>query len=108
MISPWTRGNIATPRVDSQLYDHTSVLKLIEWRYNLPPLTSRDASNEIANLAVALNFSIPDDSVPVLPVVTPPIPTPCGLFELAREIDNESYDFYKLLISDLTSNWKLP
>ena len=108
VVSPWTRGNAATPRIDSGLYDHTSVLKLIEWRYNLPPLTKRDGSNEIANLANALNFSAPNDVVPALPVVTPPFPTPCGLFELGSQVDNESYDFYQLLYSDLTSNWKLP
>jgi phospholipase C len=106
VVSPFTRGNTATPRIDSTLYDHTSVLKLIEWRYSLPPLTSRDASDGIGNLAQALNFASPDNSVPALPVVTPPIPTPCGLFELASEVDNESYDFYKLLISDLVSGWK--
>jgi phospholipase C len=108
VVSPFTRGNTATPRIDSNLYDHTSVLKLIEWRYNLPPLTARDTSDEIANLAAALNFSSFDDSVPALPVVPAPIPTPCGLFQLGSEIDNESYDFYKLLISDLTTGWTLP
>src|SRR6202789_1460628 len=51
VVSPFTRGNAATPRINSALYDHASVLKLIEWRYNLPPLTSRDASNQIGNLA---------------------------------------------------------
>jgi phospholipase C len=108
VISPFTQGTRATPRIDSALYDHTSVLKLIEWRYNLPPLTSRDASNEVANLAHALNFSAPTVTVPNLPVVTAPIPTPCGLFELSSEVDNESYDFYELLHSELTANWKLP
>jgi phospholipase C len=108
VISPWTQGNPATPRIDSGLYDHTSVLKLIEWRYNLPPLTARDASNEIANLANALNFSAPNDAVPALPVVTAPIPTPCGLFELSSEIDNETYDFNLLKNSNLTSGWTLP
>lgn len=108
VISPWTRGTPATPRTDSGLYDHTSVLKLMEWRYNLPPLTKRDASNEIGNLAHALDFSQPNYEAPSLPVVTAPIPTPCGLFELGSEVDNESYDFYKLLESDLTSNWNLP
>jgi phospholipase C len=108
VVSPFTRGNTATPRINSELYDHTSVLKLIEWRYNLPPLTKRDASNEIANLALALNFNKPDDSVPALPVVTAPTPTPCGLFELGSEVDNESYDFYKLLNSELTAGWPLP
>jgi len=106
VVSPWTRGNTATPRIDSGLYDHTSVLKLIEWRHNLPPLTKRDASNEIANLANALNFSNPEFSVPALPVVSAPFPTPCGLFELGSTADNESYDFFKLLISDLVTAWR--
>jgi phospholipase C len=107
LVSPFTQGNNpATPRVDSSLYDHTSVLKLIEWRYNLPPLTSRDASDEIANLALALSFAAPNITAPTLPVIKPPLPTPCGLFELGSLVDNESYDFYKLLISDLASEWK--
>lgn len=108
VISPWTQGNPATPRIDSGPYDHTSVLKLIEWRYNLPALTKRDASSEIANLANALNFKKPNYTVPALPTVTPPIPTPCGLFELGSEVDNESYDFNVLLNSDLTAGWPLP
>jgi phospholipase C len=109
VISPWTRGVPATPRINSALYDHTSVLKLIEWRYNLPALTRRDASNEIGNLADVLNFASPDYSVPSLPLVTPPVPNLlCGLFDLTSVEGNESNDFYKLLTSDLTSNWKLP
>jgi hypothetical protein len=30
------------------------------------------------------------------------------LFELSSEVDNESYDFYELLHSEFTANWKLP
>jgi phospholipase C len=109
VVSPFTRGtNPATPQINSGLYDHTSVLKLIEWRYNLPPLTSRDASDQIGNVAFALDLRNPNYSVPALPVVDAPIPTPCGLFELGNEIDNESYDFQKLLRSELTAGWKLP
>ena len=107
IVSPFTRGNPATPRINSGVYDHASVLKFIEWRYNLPWLTLRDQSNLTRNLAEALNFVNPDTSVPTLPVITPPIPTPCGLFELASEVDNESYDFYKMLNSDLMSGWSL-
>jgi phospholipase C len=106
LVSPFTVGTPATPRIDSQLYDHTSVLKLIEWRFNLPPLTSRDASDEIANLALALNFTAPSYTVPKLPVISTPFPTPCGLFELGSTADNESYDFYNLLLSDLSAEWK--
>ena len=109
VVSPFTRGhNTATPRINSGLYDHTSVLKLIEWRYNLPPLTKRDASHEIGNLVSALELNNPNYSVPALPVVLAPTPTPCGLFQLGSEVDNESYDFYKLLQSELTLGWKLP
>ena len=72
IVSPFARGNPAQPRLNSLLYDHTSVLKLIEWRWGLPPLTSRDASDEIANLAYALNFDAPDASVPALPVIAKP------------------------------------
>ena len=106
LVSPFTQGNPATPRINSLLYDHTSVLKLIEWRHNLPPLTSRDASDEVSNLALALNFAAANITAPTLPVISQPLPNPCGLFELGSLIDNESYDFYKLLASDLASEWK--
>jgi phospholipase C len=106
VVSPFSAGNPATPRIHSALYDHTSVLKLIEWRYGLPPLTPRDASDQITNLALALNFQAAYTPPPTLPIVNPPIPTPCGLFELGSGIDNESYDFFKLLLSDLVSAWK--
>jgi phospholipase C len=37
------------------VYDHTSILKLIEWRFGLAPLSVRDAA--ATNLATALDFS---------------------------------------------------
>jgi phospholipase C len=40
VISPWARPGY----IDSTPYDHTSILKFIEWRWGLPPLTSRDAN----------------------------------------------------------------
>jgi len=57
---------------------NTSVLKLIEWRWGLAPLTPRDASTDVNNLAYALNFSQPDATVPSLPVPQVPlIAAPC-------------------------------
>ena len=47
VASPFTKGNPATPRVygtpqgQTVPFDHTSVLKMIEWRYGLEPLTAR-------------------------------------------------------------------
>ena len=37
------------------MYDHTSILKLVEWRWGLRPLSVRD--REANNLAAALDFS---------------------------------------------------
>src|SRR5215472_6292940 len=40
IVSPYARPGYVT----SQVYDHTSILKLIERKWNLPPLTRRDAA----------------------------------------------------------------
>jgi phospholipase C len=37
-------------------FEHSSVLRMIEWRWDLPPLTERDATAN--NLAMALDFSL--------------------------------------------------
>jgi phospholipase C len=132
IVSPFARGNPASPRVNSLLYDHTSVLKLIEWRWGLEPLTPRDASNEVGNLASALNFIAQDASVPALPVIAEPPLQSCTssiisgsrgaagsaidsakAIEVARAenskgVGNESYDFYVLLKSERMAGWPLP
>ncbi|HXC52371.1 MAG TPA: alkaline phosphatase family protein [Candidatus Limnocylindrales bacterium] len=74
VASPFTRSAAGNPRVDSTVFDHTSVLKLIEWRWNLAPLTARDASSDVGNLLTVLDFAHPDASVPSLP--SPPAPPP--------------------------------
>src|SRR5258707_6551885 len=78
VASPFSRGNPADSRVSAMVFDHTSVLKLIEWRWGLAPLTARDASSDVANLAYALNFKEPDGSVPNLPQPQAPLTAaPC-------------------------------
>jgi phospholipase C len=51
LISPYARR----AHVDHTVYDHTSILRLIEWRFGLAPLAVRDA--HATNLANALDFS---------------------------------------------------
>lgn len=94
VASPFSSGNPANPLIDSLVFDHTSVLKLIEWRWGLPPLTPRDASSDVNNLAYALNFDSPQTAVPNLPKPqTPLFVVPCfqdllgGLFssDVARQ-----------------------
>lgn len=130
IVSPFSKGSPAKPRNNSLLFDHTSVLKLIEWRWKLSPLTSRDGSDEIANLAYALDFKQQDTSLPALPVIATPPWEPCfndfslpagqtsavttetatalALKQHAKGVDNETYDFYLLLKSEHTNGWKIP
>ncbi len=51
LISPFARRG----RVTHGVYDHTSILKLVEWRWGLEPLSVRDA--QANNIASALDFS---------------------------------------------------
>ena len=77
VASPFTKGNPANPRVDSTVFDNTSILKLIETRWNLRPLTARDASSDVGNLATALDLQNPDATVPALPTPEAPFVLPC-------------------------------
>ena len=72
IFSPWSRRNY----VAGGVYDHTSVLKMIEWRWNLRPLTVRDASAR--NLALALDFSTVDLDAPQYAVPPGPFGSPCS------------------------------
>ncbi len=72
VLSPFARRGY----VEHAVYDHTSLLKLLEWRFGLPPLTRRDAAAR--NLAEALDFTNPRTTKPVLPVVVDPGPHICG------------------------------
>ena len=51
VISPRARRGV----VDHTVYDHTSILRAIEWRWGLPPLTPRDKA--AANIIQSLDFS---------------------------------------------------
>jgi phospholipase C len=133
IVSPFSTGNPAKPTINSLLYDHTSVLKMIEWRWNLEPLTARDASDEVANLASALNFQSQNPSLPALPVIAEPRIDPCTLDDIIQSFDEtgapvinaeratavaqqkantgqdeETYDFYLLLNSERIQGWTIP
>ena len=51
LVSPYARPGYVTSRT----FDHTSVLKLIEQKWNLPPLTARDAAADSPLDALDLN-----------------------------------------------------
>jgi phospholipase C len=72
MVSPLARrGHVA-----HGVYDHTSVLKMIEWRWGLDPLTPRDAAAR--NIAEVLDFgSAPNLAAPRWEV-PPAVSVACG------------------------------
>jgi phospholipase C len=56
-------------------FDHSSILKLVEWRFGLKPLNVRDQT--AANPAMALDFSAPNRTAPEIPMVLDPGPHMC-------------------------------
>jgi phospholipase C len=72
VMSPFARRGA----VDHNVYDHTSILNFVEWRWGLAPLAPRDAAAR--NLAYAFDFGQPAAAAPTLPVVVDPGPHFCG------------------------------
>src|SRR5712691_7556316 len=71
LISPWSlRGDVSHIQ-----FDHTSVLKLIEWRWRLASLSVRDAGAN--NLAYALDCTQPNYFAPLYGVPGGPVGGAC-------------------------------
>jgi phospholipase C len=98
VVSPRARRRY----VAHDVYDHTSVLKAIEWRWNLPPLTPRDraARNiaEVLDFATPANLAAPKYLVP--PFVAGPACTPVG--------PPPAEEWSGLKEKALADGWKLP
>jgi phospholipase C len=71
VVSPYAQRE----HVSSLVLDHTSILRLIEWRWGLDPLTERDATAN--NLADVLDFRRPSLRVKQFRVPTGPFGRPC-------------------------------
>jgi phospholipase C len=67
VASPWTLGNPDKPRVSHTVFDHTSVLKLIESVFNVSPLAARETSNDVGDLLEVLDAANYHPGVPDLP-----------------------------------------
>ena len=75
IVSPYApRGAVSHLELD-----HTSILRFIEWRWGLDPLTERDAT--AVNLAEALDFRKANTAVPRYLFPPGPYATPCLLPE---------------------------
>ncbi|MFE3257073.1 alkaline phosphatase family protein [Nocardia sp. NPDC059229] len=96
VISPLARrGHVA-----HEVYDHTSVLKAIEWRWGLPSLTPRDAAAR--NIAEVLDFgSAPNPTAPQWNVP----PAPPGVCAPAVVADFEQWNTLRAVAA--STGWSL-
>jgi len=79
VISPWSQA----ARVETRgPYEHCSTLRMIEWRWNLQPMTARDANAR--NLAEVLNFTTTNTNWPTLPAFTPAPDGQCTANEASK------------------------
>jgi len=99
VISPRARRGY----VAHHTYDHTSVLRMIEWRWGLAPLTPRDAAArniaEVLDFASAPNLHAPQFTVPPF-VATACAPGPVSGAEQA--------EWPALRQKALAAGWSLP
>lgn len=99
VISPYARRR----HVNHGIYDHTSVLRLIEWRYGLKPLAVRDA--RAGNLATVLNYDgTPDLYCPTFSVPAF-VPTACDPATTSEPAVTESS---RLRVFAESYGWNLP
>jgi phospholipase C len=86
IVSPFARRGY----VSHEYFDHTSVLRMIEWRFGLQPLTVRDQTAN--NLADVLDFAHPNVSFNVYPVPAA-VSAPC----LAAPVGSSAEDEFSTL-----------
>jgi phospholipase C len=99
LISPRARRG----HVSHTVFDHTSILRGIEWRWGLRPLTPRDAN--AANIVTALDFSTPPNlSAPTFNVA-PITPVPCSS---TAGVDPGETEWTQIRELALRSGWSLP
>ncbi|HEV7206075.1 MAG TPA: alkaline phosphatase family protein [Jatrophihabitans sp.] len=99
VVSPRARRGF----VDHTVYDHTSVLRAIEWRWGLPALTPRDAA--AANIAQALDFTSPPNLTAPQFTVPQFVAAACPGEVLPANEAGEWADLKELAI---TLGWSLP
>jgi len=100
VISPYAPRGV----ISHTVFDHTSILKMIEWRWNLEPLTVRDAGAN--NLALALDFGKPDRSAPAYAIAPGPYGGACPNTNASAAL-SETNEWVGVRAVAQTAGWKL-
>ena len=102
MISPLARRG----HVSHHVYDHTSILRMIEWRWGLRPLTPRD--RYARNIAEVLDFANPPDLTAPTFAVPPFTPAGCAAPDAPAASGAEYAEWPALRRLALDLGWNLP
>ncbi|PYR68099.1 MAG: phospholipase [Acidobacteria bacterium] len=102
VISPYAeRGAIS-----HDVFDHTSILRMIEWRWGLPPLTVRDET--AANLALTLDFNKPNRTAPVYAIAPGPYGAPCPNTTTSSAAVPEENEWIAVRALAQSYGWNIP
>ena len=118
VASPWTVGTPFNPTVNHVVFDHTSVLKMIESVFDVRPLAAREMSSDVGNLLSAIDLSNWPHPAPALPQPQPVIPQTICLSGITSSSsasnaaalirsDDESRDFQKLEQAARDRGWPI-
>ena len=130
LVSPWiVQGTVFRVAANSMPLDHTSVLKTVEKRWNIPALTARDAAAPDVSAVLTLAASRTDDplkgvAVPASATMPPGKDQPSHLQQVHAELVSQlpvpdehggthhtmpplkTSDDYKAYIVNRTNAWK--
>ncbi|HVE69502.1 MAG TPA: alkaline phosphatase family protein [Solirubrobacteraceae bacterium] len=89
-VSPYARRG----HVHHSIYGFESILKMIEWRFGLPPLTKRDRYAQ--NIARSFDWTSPPRSAPSLPTPPDVVSQPCSASSRPHGAAVEPHDLMRL------------
>jgi phospholipase C len=107
VASPWTVGDPSNPTVNHTTFDHTSVLKMIEFVFEVKPLAARETSSDVGNLLSTIDFDRRQPA-PVLPLPSPVTPQTICLSSLTSaelRTDDEHRGFQRLQQAARERGW---
>ena len=107
IVSPFA----AKGKVAHRTLDHSAILRLVEWRFGLAPVSLRDAAS--ANIAQLLDFSAPNRVPPTIAVPADPGPhlcaggvgaAPSGPSAMGSGLEGETF-WQEMAASPLMKGW---
>ena len=107
VVSPWNVGSPLVPAVNHTVFDHTSVLKLIESVFDVAPLGLRETSNDVGNLLSAIPLNRRPQDAPVVPASRHVFPQKICGSSVNPDAGSSGSAYQDLVDSGLLRGWPL-